>query len=157
MKQLKFYMVAKCSADAAPEEFDKSLCTIVYKKKDIKEYILKRAIIDSWEHYSRWLPCQNKEDSSESQKEYIDLVLGGEFNIISQYSCKRVTFTAEAIASLMRIMNHCVPVGAPYETELEVKTIDNFFNTLIQICAGSQEQLKELNNEDKEKVEIKQE
>ena len=151
MRKLSFYTVSKCGPESTPEEFTKNICTVVCKKKQITEYICRKAIVDAWEHYSRWLPMHDKEDSLESQEEYIDLVLGGKPKVLSEYRFRKENFTPESIASLLRIMDHCVPVGTSYETELEVQTITEYFNALLHICQTTQQNLEDL---DKKEVEI---
>ena len=142
MKKIKLYMISKCGVDATDEEFSSNVCTIVSNKKDIMDYIVHRTISENYNHYIMWLECHNRLDDDDARIEYINLILEDNNELISQYTVRSCKYTADAIASLLRISGYCIPVGATYETKTEIENFSKYQEALKK----AEKELKLKNN-----------
>lgn len=132
MKKINLYAISKCPAKAEDEDFMSNLCTIVSRKKEVGEYIFNRVIIDNYDHYSRWLTLHyvDGNDTHDRRKEYIVNVLDYP-NVFKDFYVKKMTYTADSVASLLRITCGCLPVGCGYEKDSEVNAIIQSFTTSL--------------------------
>jgi hypothetical protein len=145
MKKIVLYVISKCSLGSSDEEFLKNVCTFVCSKKDIREYISNKLLVENYSHYKSWLSLHYNSDHDipSRRAEYLRTVINPEE--FTKYSFKKNTYTVPGIASIFRILNGCIPVGASYESDAELKSLTNFFYELN----------KELYKEDQEeKVDI---
>ena len=133
MRKITLYAISKCPINSSDEDFIKNLCTLVSNKKDISEYLLNKVIIDNWSHYCRWVELHyaDREDDFEKRRKYINVVLEGP-KAFKDYCIKKQQYTPDRIASIFRIINHCVPVGASYEKDNEVEALNQFFQEIVK-------------------------
>lgn len=126
MKKLAFYIVSQAIKDKD------ILCSIVCSKDEAREYILNKTILANFEHYSRW--CELKElnpKSFETKAKYIQVVQPES----ETYKVKKILFTQSGLASILRMFNGCIPVGAKYETGEEILYIEEMYKNYLNLEA----------------------
>lgn len=132
MKKLTLYTVSRCPFGASDEDFLRNLCTVVSVKKDIKEYLINKAILENWSYYKAWLEAHNENDNPKVRIKYIQIVLEGGMSFFNQFSVKKQVYDCDGIASMMRIFNHCVPTGSSYEKDAEIEYLTNYLENILK-------------------------
>ena len=132
MKKISLYVISKSSIEATDEEFRQNIVTFVPKKNQILEYINKKLIVNHYDHYKQWCNLNALVDTVEAEKEYIK-TCGKTWDDYAQYTFKKFTYTIDEIASIFRIMNKCIPVGASYETNSEIEYMNEYLNYYQEI------------------------
>lgn len=102
------------------KEFDLSnvvFYTITSKKKDCEEYINRRVFIENREHYVSW--CGIRGLNYKDDKSWEQYITTSDINI-NKYVISKINYKIKDVATIFRLFNHCVPVGASYEEEYEV-------------------------------------
>ena len=117
-------------------EKEDSLVTILSKQEQIGEFIDRMVILDHWNHYVAW--CKLRElnyKDIESEQAYIENF----YKIATQedkqnytYIVKRVAYNTDAIASILRMFNGCVPIGCSYEFKGEFTYANMVYGDLIK-------------------------
>ena len=137
MRKISLYAISDCPVTASNKEFLENLCTFVYKKKDIYEYLLNKLIIENFSHFHSWLEMRypnfetmTYKEEDEAKQKYAENVLGEE--AFGRFTVKKQTYTPEGIACVFRIMNGCIPVGAKYESEVELETLSAMAESIAQ-------------------------
>lgn len=137
MRKISLYAISDCPVTASNKEFLENLCTFVYKKKDIYEYLLNKLIIENYSHFHSWLEMRypnfetmTYKEEDEAKQKYAEDVLGEE--AFERFTVKKQTYTPEGIACVFRIMNGCIPVGAKYESEVELETLSAMAESIAQ-------------------------
>ena len=141
MKKIKLFVISKSPMGSSDKDFRENIVAYVTKKKDIIEYIRKRVIMDHYAHYEQWCELQklNSEDEGPIDK-YFDLFADMWGDLVN-YTYKKYTYSIEEIASIMRILNKCVPVGGTYETDAEIEYMNNYFKYYQQVVELMEGQL----------------
>ena len=129
-KKIVIYSISECPITASNEDFINNICTFVSDKKHIQDYIINRSIIKNWSHYNAWLKCHDKQDDKKSRYEYIIMCLGWE-ETFNKFCVKKQVYNSDGIATILRIMNRCLPVGAEYESEDEINILTNYFSEIM--------------------------
>lgn len=133
MKKISLYVISKAPLKSSDEEFRKNIVTFVVKKNQILEYINKKLIVNHYDHYKQWCELQKlNENTAEAEAAYIKMC-GQNWSEYGQYTFKKFTYTINEIASIFRIMNKCVPVGATYETNSEVEYMNDYLTYYQEI------------------------
>lgn len=137
MRKISLYAISDCPVTASNKEFLENLCTFVYKKKDIYEYLLNKLILEHFSHFHSWLEMKypnfenmTYKEEDEAKQRYAEDVLGEE--AFMRFTVKKQTYTPEGIACVFRIMNGCIPVGAKYESEVELETLSAMAESVAQ-------------------------
>lgn len=117
-------------------EQEDSLVTILSQQDQINEFIDRMVIIDHWKHYVAW--CKLRElnyKTKTSESAYIDNF----YKIATQedikhytYIVKKVAYNTDAIASILRMFNGCVPIGCSYEFKGEFAYAHMIYGDLIK-------------------------
>lgn len=144
MKKIILYAISKCPLGSSDEEFSKHLCTIVSDKKHIGEYLINKAVVENYSHYLLWIDQHYKEkkDCPELRQVYISTVLA-DTDVFDNYCVKKQIYTPDKIASIFRIVNGCIPVGANYEYEVETDLINNYLEDLFKVLKKPDDSEKE--------------
>ena len=129
-KKIVIYCISECSITASNEEFINNICTFISNKKYIQDYIVNRSIVKNWDHYVSWLECHDKKDDKQSKYDYISMCLGWQ-ETFSKFCVKKQVYNSDGIATILRILNRCLPVGAEYESEDEINILTNYFSEII--------------------------
>lgn len=129
-KKIVIYSISECPITASNEDFINNICTFVSDKKHIQDYIVNRSIVKNWDHYVSWLECHDKKDDKQSKYDYISMCLGWQ-ETFSKFCVKKQVYNSDGIAAILRILNHCLPVGAEYESENEINILTNYVNQII--------------------------
>ena len=129
-KKIVIYSISECPITASNEDFINNICTFVSDKKHIQDYIVNRSIVKNWNHYVSWLECHDKKDDKQSKYDYISMCLGWQ-ETFSKFCVKKQVYNSDGIAAILRILNHCLPVGAEYESENEINILTNYVNQII--------------------------
>lgn len=117
-------------------EQEDSLVTILSKQGQIKEFIDKMVIIDHWDHYVAW--CKLRElnyKDIESEQAYIENFYKTATQEDMQnytYIVKRAAYNTDAIASILRMFNGCVPIGCSYEFKGELAYASMIYSDIIK-------------------------
>ena len=141
-KKIPLYLVYK-------NENPDSLVTVLSDKKQINEFIDKMIIVDNWEHYKMWCELRklNYKDIS-VQYSYIDNYINtNPEEAQSKYSfiVKKTIYTTEAMSSILRMFNGCVPIGCSYENPFEF----TYANLLYSKLSEEEDKKEDTENENK--------
>lgn len=102
-----------------PEGFE----TIIEKKSQIYEYILKTFIKDHQKHFESWCSLNNKnKDDLDVQRLYFSIANESSNNELEDkyaYNVFKVKIKKSLIISLFRKYTECVPKGCSYESPIE--------------------------------------
>ena len=116
-KTVPLYLVYK-------NENPESLVTVLANEKQINEFIDKMILVDNWEHFKMWCNLRKLDYKNvNSQYFYIDnYIETNPEEVKSKYTfiVKKTLYTKEALSSILRMFNGCVPVGCSYEYPVEV-------------------------------------
>lgn len=116
-KTIPLYLVYK-------NENPESLVTVLANEKQINEFIDKMILVDNWEHFKMWCNLRKLDYKNiNSQYYYIDnYIETNPEEVRSKYTfiVKKTLYTKEALSSILRMFNGCVPVGCSYESPVEV-------------------------------------
>lgn len=129
-KKIVIYCISECPITASNEEFINNICTFISNKKHIQDYIVNRSIIKNWDHYVSWLDCHDKKDDKQSKYDYISMCLGWQ-ETFSKFCVKKQVYNSDGIAIILRLLNHCLPVGAEYESEDEINLLTGYVNEIL--------------------------
>lgn len=130
MKKVALYIISKCPQNSSDDEFNKNICSIVSSKKQIKEFIINKSVLDHKEHYNQWLINHMLPDNISSRKIYFSLVIDDLDSSAKNYCFKKNIYTIDGIASIFRMFNKCEPVGCSYEHFFEY----DYYNSFVQEC-----------------------
>ena len=116
-KTIPLYLVYK-------NENPESLVTVLANENQINEFIDKMILVDNWEHFKMWCNLRKLDYKNvNSQYYYIDnYIETNPEEVRSKYTfiVKKTLYTKEALSSILRMFNGCVPVGCSYESPVEV-------------------------------------
>lgn len=129
-KKIVIYCISECPITASNEEFINNICTFISNKKHIQDYIVNRSIVKNWDHYVSWLECHDKKDNKQSKYDYISMCLGWQ-ETFSKFCVKKQVYNSDGIATILRLLNHCLPVGAEYESEDEINLLTGYVNEIL--------------------------
>lgn len=78
-------------------------------------------------HFKQWCNLRGLEvDHAETWASYSQQVLADEYNGEPLYSIVRIEYEPNVIASLLRFVNNCIPLGCPFDTDEEVEDYANY-------------------------------
>jgi hypothetical protein len=101
--------------------------TITSKKEHCQEYIHRRLLIENKEHYTSWCSLRGIDYKQEGTWEsYIASTGSVKFD---KYIISKVKYDITSVATIFRMFNDYVPIGASYEDPQEV---NNFFSKLTE-------------------------
>lgn len=84
-------------------------------------------------HFRSWCELNNTPiDHSLSWKRYSEVALKEELSIPNMYTVMKVSYSAAILASLLRSVNNCIPMGCPFDTDEELEDFANNFATKTQ-------------------------
>ena len=99
-----------------------------------------------YKHYRLW--CNQRDlpiDHSESWKKYCSDVLAEELIAsASTYTVIKVHYSASIIASLLRAMNNCIPMGCPFDTEEEIRDFSDYLDHKLDLVEDGADHLTEI-------------
>lgn len=105
------------------------ILTLTETEKDCEEYINNRLRIENRVHFSSWCSLHQKDvNANESWQEYMNLGIVD----ITKYYISKVSYTHANIAAILRMFNHCVPVGCNYDLPEEYNYLINQLPIEIQ-------------------------
>lgn len=129
--KIKLFVVSHCPSGASQIDFNKNICAVVPKKKDAKEYVKKKYIIDHFEHYESWCALRALDDESlESEDAYFEETANED--IFDEYTIAAGYYNKRRIAAALRISAWMLPVGASYEEPFELEVQEKLFGLLAQ-------------------------
>ena len=113
-KKIPLYLIYR-------NEDPSSLVTVLADKKQIDEFINRMIIVDNWDHFKMWCDLRNLDYKSteEAESKYTFIV-------------KKTLYTKEALASILRMFNGCVPVGCSYENPVEATYANLIYSKLAE-------------------------
>ena len=127
--KVKLFVVSHCPPGASQADFNKNICAVVPKKKDAKEYVKKKYIIDHFEHYESWCALRALDgESLESEDAYFEETT--DEDIFDEYSIAAGYYNKRRIAAALRLSACMLPVGASYEEPFELEVQEKLFNLL---------------------------
>lgn len=128
-KKIPLYLIYR-------NEDPSSLVTVLSDKKQIDEFINRMIIVDNWDHFKMWCDLRNLDyKSTESQYSYIaNYIETNTEEAESKYTfiVKKTLYTKEALASILRMFNGCVPVGCSYENPVEATYANLIYSKLAE-------------------------
>lgn len=128
-KKIPLYLVYR-------NENPASLVAVLADKKQIDEFIDRMIIVDNWAHFKMWCNLRKLDYKSlESQYSYIDnYVATNPEEAESKYTfiVRKTLYTKEALASILRMFNGCVPIGCSYESPVEVTYANLIYSKLAE-------------------------
>jgi len=108
------------------------IISIIHKKENVTKVLMQLAYQKYEHHFLLW--CEHhgyfnsKEDlvkikkiltDNEAWKEYFRLQAEEISNYLSAFTVKKLIYSKESIASVLRMFNHCIPFNTDEESELE--------------------------------------
>lgn len=128
-KKIPLYLVYR-------NENPASLVTVLADKNQIDEFIDRMIIVDNWGHFKMWCSLRELDYKSlESQYSYIDnYVAANPQEAESKYTfiVRKTLYTKEALASILRMFNGCVPIGCSYESPVETTYANLIYSKLAE-------------------------
>ena len=113
-----------------------SLVTVLTDKKQIDEFIDRMIIVDNWAHFKMWCNLRKLDYKNlENQYAYIDnYIAANPEEAESNYTfiVRKTLYTKEALASILRMFNGCVPIGCSYENPVEVTYANLIYSKLAE-------------------------
>jgi hypothetical protein len=106
--------------------------TFAATETDIHMALDQFLYLKHYSHFRNWCPLHNLPvDHGESWLRYCREVIYPEEELNSpSYVIYQIKYEPNVIASLLRIMNHCVPMGLPMDTKEEIDTFCDRAETL---------------------------
>lgn len=124
--------------DDSDKDFDPSeinFLTITAKKDECVEYINRRLLLESKQHFSSWCSLRDLDSKDpENWKAYIAFT--GNVSM-SKYVISKVKYKMTDVATIFRMFNDCIPIGVSYETDSEML---NFMQKLPKEALNKMEQ-----------------
>lgn len=99
--------------------------------------------LKNYAHFRRWCPLHDRPiDHAESWAEYCRTVLRDDFlsndPTKPRYVLAKLDYQPNVIASLLRTMNNCIPMGLPFDTDEEIDAEgDRFSEKVLAVEAGT--------------------
>lgn len=128
---MKLFILSHSPVGSPEKDFNKSICAVVPKKKDAKEYIKKKYIIDHFDHYESWCALRSLDDEAlESEDTYFDET--ADDSLFDEYSVATAYYDKRRLAAALRVSACMLPVGASYEEPFELELSEKLFNILAK-------------------------
>ena len=128
---MKLFILSHSPAGSPEKDFNKNICAVVPKKKDAKEYIKKKYIIDHFDHYESWCALRSLDDEvSENEDKYFDET--ADDSLFDEYSIATAYYDKRRLAAALRVSACMLPVGASYEEPFELELSEKLFNILTK-------------------------
>ena len=128
-KKIPLYLVYR-------NENPASLVTVLADKKQIDEFIDRMIIVDNWDDYKLWCNLRNLDYKNlESYYSYIDnYIATNPEEVESKYTfiVTKTFYTKEALSSILRMFNGCVPLGCSYESPVEITYANLIYSKLAE-------------------------
>ena len=128
-KTVPLYLVYK-------NENPESLITVLANEKQINEFIDKMILVDNWDHFKMWCNLRKLDYKNvNSQYSYIDnYIETNPEETESKYTfiVKKTFYTREALSSILRMFNGCVPIGCSYENPVEITYANLIYSKLAE-------------------------
>ena len=135
--KLKLFVVSHSPVGCSEAVFNKNICAVVPKKKDAKEYIKKKYIIDHFDHYESWCTLRSLDDESpESENMYFEETAADD--IFDEYSVATAYYNKRRLAAALRLSACMLPVGASYEEPFELEISEKILNLLNKPATTSE-------------------
>lgn len=103
---------------------NRMIFTISEKVSECESYLNNLMLLDNKEHFISWCNIHECPVNDLSWKKYLKLDIVDK----NKYVIRKVKYSKNDIASILRMFNHCIPMGG-FETENEIKL---FLNNLPQ-------------------------
>lgn len=128
---MKLFILSHSPVGSPERDFNKSICAVVPKKKDAKEYIKKKYIIDHFDHYASWCALRSLDDESPAAEDkYFDET--ADDSLFDEYSIATARYDKRRLAAALRVSACLLPVGASYEEPFELELSEKLFNILTK-------------------------
>lgn len=132
--KVKLFVVSHSPVGCSEEIFNKNICAVVPKKKDAREYIKKKYVIDHFDHYESWCALRALDDESlESENAYFEEIAADD--VFDEYSVATGYYDKRRIAAALRLSACMLPVGASYEEPFELEISEKILNLLNKPAA----------------------
>lgn len=128
------YVISNCPLGSPQEEFVQKVCSIVCDKKQVREYVVNRLIIDNWQHYMNWVQLHygdNLYDDPHRKETYVKDVVPIDSGI-RNFSFIEKIYNPADIASILRVSNKFIPVGASYEYDSEIRILQKIYEDILK-------------------------
>lgn len=122
MRKINVWAVTRNCKDK--KELLQHILTIVKDKKQAKEYVFCNLYREYYSPFSYWCELHNKNVDDENVFKSF-LYSRYDKEEINKYVIVQVSYTLDQLCSLIRTLAECVPVGASYETVIEIQTFLN--------------------------------
>lgn len=141
---MKLFILSHSPAGSPEKDFNKSICAVVPKKKDAKEYIKKKYIIDHFDHYESWCALRSLDDEApENEDKYFDET--ADDSLFDEYSIATAYYDKRRLAAALRVSACMLPVGASYEEPFELELSEKLFNILTKTADVDETTLSKIN------------
>ena len=110
-------------------DFPNRFLTLTTKKKEASEYAEQFLYVQHLEHYKNWCFFQNLEITDESWSKYRSTISSEE---LEKYQILKLKFDRKGIATLLRMLYQCVPLGTSIDQAIEYQYIlekSNFYQS----------------------------
>lgn len=120
-KKITFYAVfKKVDAEAISKGIlpvDKAACySITSSWKDAADYLIYAHVAVKASHFSAWAELHNLDPNNDLViRQYYDEVLDNK----DQFRILTITYTIDKLAAILRIFNHCIPLGNSFNLPVE--------------------------------------
>lgn len=92
--------------------------TVTGKKKDCEQYIDRKLMLENYGHFSSWCSLHGESPDLKGWCAYLgEGVLP--YAEMNKYSILTLKYRPDDLAYIMRITNHCIPLGCDFEKEDE--------------------------------------
>jgi len=126
------------SPDVDADRFRKGLPPLAYTyvatKEEANEFCDRFFFVKRYNHFRMWCNLRNKNLFDPSVwEEYVDIVAPETEEDAAPeevLTCFKVTYSAEEITALMRILSLSLPVGAAWETDAELAAFEKFYQKI---------------------------
>lgn len=120
---------------------DSFLLTIAKNKQQVRAYARAFLRLNNMEHFKLWCDLRQIDYKDElSWDEYMRTCIPEE--ILLQYRIKKLCFTKDKLAETCRLAANLLPIGLPYEGDIEYKKFEN----IIRASKEDPSFIKEIND-----------